>query len=165
MLHYNGFTIRPIQLEDNTQICNVIKGVFYELELPKIGTAYADKETNNMFEAYQDEISIYYVIEKDDKIFGGCGIKKLNASEENICELQKFYFHKSLRGKGLGKYTLDLCLKFAKKAGYEFCYLESTSVLKISHHLYKIFGFENLDGPMGDTSHYSCDVHMIKILK
>ena len=28
MLHYNGFTIRPIQLKDNTQICNVIKGVF-----------------------------------------------------------------------------------------------------------------------------------------
>ena len=40
MLHYNGFKIRPIQLEDNAQICNVIKGVFYELNLPKIGTMH-----------------------------------------------------------------------------------------------------------------------------
>ena len=68
MLHYNGFKIRPIQLEDNTQICNVIKGVFYELNLPKIGTTYADKDINSMFEAYQDKKSIYYVIKKEDKI-------------------------------------------------------------------------------------------------
>ena len=56
MLHYNGFTIRPIQLEDNIQICNVIKGVFYELGLPLVGTAYADKDTLSMYKAYQDEI-------------------------------------------------------------------------------------------------------------
>ena len=62
MLHYNGFTIRPIQSKDNSQICNVIKGVFYELGLPLVGTAYADKDTLSMFEAYQDETSIYYVI-------------------------------------------------------------------------------------------------------
>ena len=165
MLHYNGFKIRPIQLEDNTQICNVIKGVFYELNLPKIGTTYVDKDTDSMFEAYQDKKSIYYVVEKDDKILGGCGIKKLDGSDKNICELQKLYFHQSLRGKGVGKFILDLCLKFAKEVGYDFCYLESTSVLKISHYLYKIFEFENLEGPLGDTSHYSCDVHMIKKLK
>ena len=93
MLHYNGFKIRPIQLEDNTQICNVIKGVFYELNLPKIGTTFVDKDTDSMFEAYQDKKSIYYVVEKDDKILGGCGIKKLEGSDKNICELQKLYFH------------------------------------------------------------------------
>ena len=96
MLHYNGFKIRPIQIEDNIHVRNVIKGVFYELNLPKIGTAYADKETDSMFEAYQDPKSIYYVIEKDNNILGGCGIKQLNGIDENICELQKFYFHKSL---------------------------------------------------------------------
>ena len=165
MLHHNGFKIRPIQIEDNIHVCNVIKGVFYELNLPKIGTAYADKETDSMFEAYQDPKSIYYVIEKGNNILGGCGIKQLNGIDENICELQKFYFHKSLRGKGLGRFALDLCLKFATKAGYHKCYLESTSVLKTSHYLYKVFEFENLDGPLGDTSHYSCDVHMIKKLK
>ena len=29
----------------------------------------------------------------------------------------------------------------------------------------KIFGFENLDGPMGNTSHHNCDVHMTKTLQ
>ena len=96
---------------------------------------------------------------------GGCGIKQLNGTHENICELQKFYFHKSLRGKGLGKYLLKLCLDFAKEVKYNVCYLESTSALKTSHHLYKVFGFENLEGPMGNTSHHNCDVHMTKKLQ
>ena len=77
----------------------------------------------------------------------------------------KFYFHKSLRGKGLGKYLMKLCLDFAVKVKYDLCYLESTSALKTSHHLYKIFGFENIQGPMGNTSHHNCDVHMTKKLQ
>ena len=28
-----------------------------------------------------------------------------------------------------------------------------------------IFGFENLNGPMGDTCHHNCDVHMTKKLQ
>ena len=52
-----------------------------------------------------------------------------------------------------------------KEVKYDVCYLESTSALKTSHHLYKIFGFENLEGPMGNTSHHNCDVHMTKKLQ
>ena len=47
----------------------------------------------------------------------------------------------------------------------EIYYLESTSALKTSHNLYKIFDFKNLNGPLGKTSHYNCDIHMIKELK
>ena len=28
-----------------------------------------------------------------------------------------------------------------------------------------VSGFENLDGPMGDTCHHNCDVHMTKNLQ
>ena len=104
MLQHNGYNIRVIEKKDNEQVCNVIKGVFYELGLPLVGTAYADKDTLSMYDAYQDSRSIYYVVEKEGCILGGCGIKQLNGTDENICELQKFYFHKSLRGKGLGKF-------------------------------------------------------------
>ena len=165
MLQYNGYNIRVIEMNDNKQVCDVIKGVFYELGLPLVGTAYADKDTLSMFEAFQDSKSIYYVVEKQGCILGGCGIKQLNGTDQNICELQKFYFHKSLRGKGLGKYLLKLCLDFAKEVKYDVCYLESTSALKTSHHLYKMFGFEDLNGPMGDTCHHNCDVHMTKKLQ
>jgi len=78
---------------------------------------------------------------------------------------KSFISHISVRGRGLGKYLLKLCLDFAKEVNYDVCYLESTSALKTSHHLYKIFGFENLEGPMGNTSHHNCDVHMTKKLQ
>ena len=96
MLQYNGYNIRVIEKNDNKQVCDVIKGVFYELGLPLVGTAYADKDTLSMYEAYQDSRSIYYVVEKEDSVFGGCGIKQLSGTNENICELQKFYFHKKI---------------------------------------------------------------------
>ena len=121
MLQYNGYNIRVIEKKDNNQVCAVIKGVFYELGLPLVGTAYADKDTLSMYEAYQDSRSIYYVVEKEGCILGGCGIKHLNGTHENICELQKFYFHKTLRGKGLGKYLLKLCLDFAQEVKYDVC--------------------------------------------
>ena len=44
MLQYNGYNIRVIEQNDNEQLCGVIKGVFHELGLPLVGTAYADKD-------------------------------------------------------------------------------------------------------------------------
>ena len=38
MLQYNGYNIRVIEKNDNEQVCGVIKGVFYELGLPLVGT-------------------------------------------------------------------------------------------------------------------------------
>ena len=84
MLQYNGYNIRVIDKRDNEQVCAVIKGVFYELGLPLVGTAYADKDTLRMYEAYQNPRSIYYVVENEGSVLGGCGIKKLNGIDENI---------------------------------------------------------------------------------
>ena len=78
MLQYNGYNIRVIEKNDNEQLCGVIKGVFHELGLPLVGTAYADKDTLSMYEAYQDSRSIYYIVEKEGLILGGCGINQLN---------------------------------------------------------------------------------------
>ena len=49
MTQYNGYNVRVIQKKDNEQLCRVIKGVFYELGLPLVGTAYADKDTLSMY--------------------------------------------------------------------------------------------------------------------
>ena len=62
MLQYNGYNVRVIEKKDNEQVCAVIKGVFYELGLPLVGTAYADKDTLSMYEAYKDSRSILSLI-------------------------------------------------------------------------------------------------------
>jgi len=157
--------IRSVEKKDNLALEKIIKAIFHEFDLPLSGTAYEDKETSNMFESYNEKGAQYFVlVNEDDKVVGGGGIKKLNGVEGQICELQKMYFMPNVRGKGLGKKLFEHCLNEAKKLGYTSCYLESASVLKAAINMYQKYGFKNLDKPMGDTGHFSCGVWMIKEL-
>ena len=67
--------IREIQFNDNSQIESVIKSIFIELQLPLTGTVYEDEETTQMFESYQEEKAVYFVIEHEGQVKGGAGIK------------------------------------------------------------------------------------------
>lgn len=157
-------TIREIQPKDNKQIEAVIRACFPEFDLPLEGTAYADAETSKMFESYQGDNEIYFVVEKDGEVLGGAGVKALHDFEDSVCELQKMYFSPRVRGLGVGKTMFQKCLDTAKKLGYKQCYLESASQLKAAIHIYEQFGFKHLEGPLGNTGHYSCGVWMIKDL-
>ncbi len=160
----NTFLIREIEQEDNAQVERVIRSCFPEFKLPLEGTAYADAETPRMYESYQADNEVYYVIEEDGEVVGGAGIKPLKDFESDVCELQKMYFLTKVRGKGYGKQLFTKCLKAAKDLGYKQCYLESASQLQAAIHIYESFGFKHLDGPLGNTGHYSCGVWMIKDL-
>ncbi|RMZ50908.1 GNAT family N-acetyltransferase [Flavobacteriaceae bacterium PRS1] len=161
----NTFLIRKIKPEDNTAIEKVIKDIFPEFNMPMVGTAYEDKETPRMFESYQGEKEVYYIIEENGTVVGGGGIKPLRDFETEVCELQKMYFSPTIRGKGLGKKMFDKCMQAAKDFGYRKCYLESALQLKVAIHIYEKNGFIHLDKPLGNTGHYSCGVWMIKDLE
>ncbi|MFK5958201.1 MAG: GNAT family N-acetyltransferase [Lutibacter sp.] len=163
MIH-NNFKIREIKLEDNPKIAQTIRAILIEFGVPKVGTAYADKILDTLYEAYLPKKAIYYVIEKDGEIFGGAGIKQLDNYKGNICELQKMYFLPEARGIGLGSKMIDICLQKAKEFGFKKCYLETLPYMKDARKLYKKVGFKVLDERIGDTCHYSCNVWMLKDL-
>lgn len=156
------FIIREIEQRDNAKLASVIRSVILEMGAPKIGTAYEDKATDNMFETYQKEKAIYYVLEHKNEVVGGGGIAKLDNFEGNTCELQKMYFLPIARGKGLGTKLISVCLEKAKELDFENCYLETLPYMEAAVKLYKKNGFKDLEKPMGNTCHYSCDVWMIK---
>lgn len=156
--------IREIQQKDNKQIATVIRNVFHELDAPKVGTAYADPILDTLFEVYQERRTKYYVVEKDGKVVGGCGIAPLENEDASVCELQKMYFAPEIRGTGYAEQIIQNCLEFAKEVGFKQCYLETLSFMTTAQKLYKRIGFENIDGPMGNTGHNSCQVWMIKKL-
>ena len=160
----NNFKIREIQLKDNPKIAKVIRKILIEFGVPKVGTAYADKILDTLFEAYDTEKAIYYVIEKEGEIFGGAGIKQLDNYEGNVCELQKMYFLPEARGIGLGSKMMETCLQKAKEFGFEQCYLETLPYMEDARKLYRKAGFKDLNAPMGDTGHYSCNLWMLKEL-
>ena len=154
--------IRIIEKKDNQAIGNLVQTVLMEMGAPKIGTAFADPYLFNLFEVYSEPKSIYFVIENDGKIIGGAGIGLL---ENDICELQKMYFLTECRGLGLGTKLLEICLTKATEFGYKSCYLETMPYMIEAQKLYKKFGFEIIDAPLGNTGHTSCPVWMIKKLQ
>lgn len=162
MVSKNNIVIREICPEDNTKMESVIRSVFIEYKLPLVGTAYADKETPKMFEAYSKTKEVYYVVTIDNVVEGGGGLKPLIANNKDICEIQKMYFSAKLRGQGYGKKLFLKCLEQAKNSGFKQCYLETIPELKEAIHIYETYGFTHLKAPLGDTGHYNCGVWMIK---
>lgn len=158
------FIIREIKSTDNIAIAKVIRDVFEELNVPKVGTAYEDKATDEMFENFQKPTSAYYVVEHQNKVVGGAGIAKLDNYDGNVCELQKMYFAPIARGKGMGKLLIEKCLQTAVDFGFESCYLETMPYMHAAKAVYKRNGFKNLEKPLGNTGHYSCSVWMLKKL-
>jgi len=160
----NELIIREILPRDNPQIAQIIRTVLLEFGAPKTGTAYEDAATDTMFETYQNKSSAYFVIEYQQKIIGGCGFALLENTEEKTCELQKMYFLPIARGKGLGSKLIAKCLEKAKEIGFKNCYLETMPYMDAARSLYAKNGFLNLEKPMGNTGHYSCNVWMLKKL-
>ncbi|MFD1063652.1 GNAT family N-acetyltransferase [Winogradskyella litorisediminis] len=160
----NKITIREIQHEDNPKIAKAIRSVLIEFGVPKVGTAYEDAALDCMTETYDKQKKAYFVVAKGEEIIGGAGISPLDNYEGNICELQKMYFMPEARGKGLGSEMMQKCLDFAKKSGFDKCYLETMPYMDDARKLYRKFGFKSIGAPMGNTGHYSCTVWMLKDL-
>ncbi len=156
--------IRAVQSTDNKELAAILRSILVEMGVPKVGTAYADTALDCMYETYQDEQASYFVVTEYDKILGGAGIAQLANYDGPVCELQKMYLDSSLRGKGVGKLLMQTCLDFAKESGFQQVYLETMPYMKAVQELYVKTGFNYIDGPMGDTGHCACPVHMLKDL-
>ena len=156
--------IRPINESDNKHISVILREVLIEMDIPRIGSAYEDPEINNMYESYQSNRSIYFVVEENNKILGGAGVNQLKNGDINICELQKMYFHKSIRGRGIGDKMIELCLNFAVESNYKKCYIETMPNMVYAQKLYIKKGFKYIDNPLGNTGHKACPIWMLKNL-
>ena len=157
--------IREIQEKDNAQVAEVIRKVLVDLGVPKVGTAYADKALDEMYQNYNVPKATYFVVVDNNIIIGCCGIAQLENYDGNVCELQKMYFLEEARGKGVGAQMIEKCIKKAKEFGFEIMYLETMPYMEAAQKLYLKSGFEYIDGPMGNTGHFSCPVWMLKDLK
>ncbi|MWB96408.1 GNAT family N-acetyltransferase [Flavobacterium sp. GA093] len=159
-----NWVIRTIKKEDNQSVAKLIRAVFDEMEIPKVGTAYEDPYLDLMFEEYNKPKSVYFVVENEGEIVGCAGIAPLENGDPAICELQKMYFLPKTRGLGIGSKMMEQCLQAAKDFGFEKCYIETMPFMHAAQKLYVKSGFQYLDEPMGCTGHCSCPVWMLKDL-
>jgi putative acetyltransferase len=153
--------IRFIQPPDNPALASIVRNTLAEFGANRPGTVYYDPTTDDLYNLFQKEGSTYYVAELNHKIVGGAGIYPSDGLPNDTCELVKMYLLPEARGLGLGKELINLSLAFARQAGYKKVYLETMPELKQALSVYEKFGFQYLDGPMGNTGHFGCDRWMI----
>jgi len=155
------YTIRPILPKDNPHVESVIRTCLIEFGGNREGTAWCDPDLGRFSEVYAPEGYAYWVVEDaEGNVVGGSGIGPLT---ENICELQKMYLLPHVRGTGVARKLMRLCLEFAEKH-YDKCYIETFSNMLAANRFYQKNGFERLTAPFLPTEHFGCDVWYIKNL-
>lgn len=157
--------IRQIQSGDNIKLALIIRSVLEEFKANKPGTVYYDKTTDNLFNLFQKQGSIYFAAIMNDEIVGGCGIYPTKNLPRGYCELVKLYLLPAARNYGIGKMLMEKCFEFAKNNGYKKVYLESMPELNKAVTLYKKYGFKPIEERLGDPSHFGCSVLMVKELQ
>jgi putative acetyltransferase len=157
--------IRPIAPSDNRRIAEIVLSVMKHYDADPQTTIAGDPTLHHMYENYREARAAYYVAEWQGQVVGGCGIRQLEGTEENICELQRMFILPEARGQGIGKALMEKCLAKAGNFGYAQVYLETLGEMREAQELYRKFGFRKIDQPMGDTGHCGCDVKMLKELQ
>jgi putative acetyltransferase len=165
MMDLATVVIRKIQPNDNIAMAKIIRDSLTEFGANKPGTVYYDDSTDHLFELFHSTAnSIYFIAEKDADVIGGAGIFPTEGLPEGTCELVKMYLRRDVRGIGLGKSMIEKCISAAKEKGYRNIYIESMPELKKALSVYERFGFEYLEGPLGNSGHTGCDRWMLKVL-
>jgi putative acetyltransferase len=156
--------IRPLEKKDNAAIATIIRNALTEFGANKPGTVFFDPTTDNLYKLFKTPGSFYQVAVFNNEVIGGGGIFPTPGLPQGTCELVKMYLKPEVRNIGLGKKLMNDCLLLAKVFGYKNVYLESMPELKKAISAYEKLGFTYLDGPLGETGHFGCDLWMIKTL-
>lgn len=156
--------IRPIEQADNPSLATIIKNTLEEFGANHPGTVYYDATIDSLYELFLEPNSAYFVAVKDEKIVGGGGIFPTAGLPADTCELVKMYLLPEARGAGLGRALIEKSLATAQQLGYKKVYLETMPELRLALNAYAKFGFEYLEGPMGNSGHTGCSLWMLKQL-
>ena len=107
---------------------------------------------------YLDSGGEFTVLLSDQNIIG---FFALLAAENNQVELKRLYLTAAERGRGLGKYLLELALDRARKSDHNRIYLETTSKFIEAVGLYRKYGFKTNPGATLSPGH---DIGLVKDL-
>ena len=163
-MEHSTLDIRPVQPADNAALAFIIRTTLKEFGANHPGTVYYDETTDRLSEVFKAPGSFYHVAELGDVIVGGAGIYPTTGLPPGTCELVKMYLLPVARGSGLGKLLLETNIEKARQLGYSHMYLETMPELTSAIPLYEKYGFEYLDGALGESGHFGCAIHMLKAL-
>ena len=142
--------------------------------------SYSNKYSKYFYELNYDWLNeFFYVEEYDEQVLRNCkseiidkggyiffalnnsqvvGTMALILKENGIYELNKMAVKKDLRGNGIGHQLIQYIIDYSIDKNFKSIILYSNTVLKNSIHLYKKFGFNEIDNP--DAPYKRSDIKM-----
>lgn len=113
-----------------------------------------DSELEHLEDKYGLPYGRLYIVKVENKVVGCIGLRKID--DEN-CEMKRLYVRPEFRGHKIANKLVTLIIDDAKKIGYKHMLLDTLPFLEEAIHLYKNFGFYEIEkynsSPM-DTSIY-----------
>ena len=129
--------IRAYQPADQAAVRQLIESVLREY-----GFAFAvgglERDLQEINERYGNDKAGFWVAEADGVIVGTVAIRP---KEHLTCELKRLYLHPERRGLGLGQALYQHAEAFARTAGYQRIWLDSSRRFGKAHRLYERNGF------------------------
>lgn len=155
---------RLIQKKDNESLARLIRSVFEEFDVERIGTVYSDESTDHLSDLFDIARAEYWVAEKSGAIVGGCGLYPTEGLDQDCAELVKFYISPLERSQGIGLKLISIAIDRSYALGYKQLYLESFPNFDKAVSMYEKLGFEHLNHSLGNSGHSACTIWMIKKL-
>jgi putative acetyltransferase len=142
--------IRDYTLTDAEPVLALITSVLTEYGFsPDIGGLHGDLEL--VGQRYAQDRAGFWVAERDGALLGTVAMRPKDAV---TCELKRLYVNPSARGQGIGQLLYMHAEKFARSAGYEKMWLDSSRRFTQARRLYERNGFvlvEELDNDWDDN--------------
>lgn len=118
-----------------------------------------EKELADLSEKYGLPDGRLYIAYYDDKLAGCVALRKL---DEDRCELKRVFVRPEYRGNNIGRKMIDQVIDDAKEIGYSKMVLDTLPFLKAALHIYKTYGFYEIDSylysPMSNSIYLQLDL-------
>jgi GNAT superfamily N-acetyltransferase len=128
--------IRPYRNEDLTVVLDLVKTVLAEYGFAA-NVGGVERDLNDM-STYAAARAGFWVAEVDDAIAGTVAIRP---KEGGTCELKRLYVQGAVRGRGVGRALYAHAEAFARSAGYDRIWLDSSRRFVEARRLYEKNGF------------------------
>jgi GNAT superfamily N-acetyltransferase len=141
--------IRDLTPADHDTVTQLVETILAEYGFPpaQVGSLQRDLERH----AGRDASSGFWVAEIDGEIVGTVAIRP---KDERTCEVKRLYLRSDQRGRGLGQALYAHAEAFARAAGFERIWLDSSRRFAKAHRLYERNGFvlaEQIDNEWEDA--------------
>lgn len=118
-----------------------------------------DKELKNLNVKYGTPYGRLYLAYYNNELCGCIGLKKM---DKQHCEMKRLFVRPSFRGKQIGNQLIQQIINDAKEIGYSYMLLDTLPFLKSAIHMYKKFGFYEIesynDSPMSSSIYMKLDL-------